>query len=485
MKDNHLKETAVKRAAEYREMAGEDPYRLHFHLMPPVGLMNDPNGLVFFQGKYHFFYQWNPFETAHGVKFWGHYVSDNLVYWEEAPVALAPDQWYDRNGCYSGSAVVHEDQMYIFYTGNVRNDAGERESYQCMAVSEDGVQFDKKGPVINVPDGYTAHFRDPKVFKKGPRWYMVVGAQTVEEKGEVVLFSSDDLETWSFQGTLAGSDRSGLGSFGYMWECPDFFELNGEDILLVSPQGLEPNGILYNNVYQSGYFAGKADLERVSYPHGGFTELDRGFDFYAPQTMLDGNGRRLLVGWMGSADEGSTSHPTTHHGWVHAMTIPRVLEWENGRLLQQPAEELKQLRGNNREYRDVLVTDQQSFELPSSRDNVFELQVQVKSWDAASFSLTIGTNNQLIYREATKTFTLERANFEKPNVVERRHCALDELKEIRVFKDTSSLEIFLNGGEEVFTARVYDEAYDQLVSFHAEGDLKMDVAKWDLGRILL
>lgn len=479
-----MKELAANRVKEYRDMADKDPYRLHFHLMPPVGLMNDPNGLVYFKGKYHFFYQWNPFETAHGIKFWGHYVSDDLVYWEEAPVALTPDQWYDKNGCYSGSAVVHEDKMYLFYTGNVRNDAGERESYQCMAVSEDGFHFAKKGPVIHVPGGYTAHFRDPKVFQKGLRWYMVIGAQTVEEKGEVVLFTSSNLETWSLEGTLAGSGRNGLDSFGYMWECPDFFELGEEDILLVSPQGLDPDGILYNNVYQSGYFVGKADLERVSYPHGGFTELDRGFDFYAPQTMLDAGGRRLLVGWMGTADDGSDAHPTIHRGWVHALTIPRALEWKNGRLLQQPAKELQELRGNEQKYTDVSVMDQQLFELPRSSDNVFELELQVKACNAFSFSMQIGSHNRLIYRETDKTFTLQRAHFEESDVVEERHCRLDELKEIRVFKDTSSLEIFLNGGEEVFSARIYDGTDDHLVSFQAQGELTIDVTRWDLARIL-
>src|SRR5690606_39202751 len=174
----------------YKEVVASDPYRLHYHLMPPVGLLNDPNGFVFYQGKYHMFYQWNPFKTEHGAKFWGHYVSDDLVHWEEAPYALAPDSWFDKDGCYSGSAIVHDDKMFLFYTGNVKDEEGNRESYQCVAVSEDGFTFEKKGPVIQVPPGYTAHFRDPKVLYRDNQWYMVLGAQTEAEQGEVVLYAS-------------------------------------------------------------------------------------------------------------------------------------------------------------------------------------------------------------------------------------------------------------------------------------------------------
>ncbi|MEC5423976.1 sucrose-6-phosphate hydrolase [Virgibacillus sp. C22-A2] len=477
------KELVYKRIDSCKEVVTADPNRLHYHIMPPVGLLNDPNGFVFFKGKYHVFYQWNPFETKHGIKYWGHYISDDLVHWETAPIALAPDQWFDKDGCYSGSAVVKNDKLYVFYTGNVKDESNNRESYQCMAISENGITFVKKGPVIHVPEGYTAHFRDPKVFCKNGLWYMVIGAQTSKGEGEVVLYSSSDLENWDFLGPLAGSNKNGLHDFGYMWECPDLFELGNRDILIISPQGLKPEGYKYNNIYQAGYFSGKVEYTHVTYDHGTFTELDRGFDFYAPQTAIDHTGRRLLFGWMGNAEEGESSHPTTNHHWIHALTLPRQLKWRHGRLFQYPAEELKLLRKNEMTFNEVNLSEQET-KLPGLNGNVFELNISIKEWKATSFSVVVGKNNKISYNQPTNTFSFQRKSFNGDNL-ESRHCLLKELKSIRVFKDTSSIEIFVNEGEEVFSSRVFDEisTNDGRIYFFVNGMVTADIQKWDLNQV--
>ncbi len=115
-----LIQQAKEKINEMKLLVANDPYRLDYHIMPPVGLLNDPNGFVYFNGYYHLFYQWNPFATTHGAKFWGHVFSKDLVHWHQAEIALAPDQWYDKNGCYSGSAIVNKEKLYLFYTGNVK-----------------------------------------------------------------------------------------------------------------------------------------------------------------------------------------------------------------------------------------------------------------------------------------------------------------------------------------------------------------------------
>src|SRR5690606_27727101 len=115
-----LMEKAYNEVNKYRDKVLDDPYRLNYHLMPPVGLLNDPNGLIQYKGHYHVFYQWNPFATAHGAKFWGHYSSKDMVNWQEEPIALVPSEWYERNGCYSGSAIELDGKLYLFYTGNVK-----------------------------------------------------------------------------------------------------------------------------------------------------------------------------------------------------------------------------------------------------------------------------------------------------------------------------------------------------------------------------
>ncbi|KAB2330304.1 sucrose-6-phosphate hydrolase [Bacillus mesophilum] len=458
-----LIQKAYKEVKKYRNMVKNDPYRLNYHLMPPVGLLNDPNGLIQFKGVYHVFYQWNPFETAHGAKFWGHYTSEDMVYWREEPIALAPDEWYDQNGCYSGSAVEEDGKLYLFYTGNVKRDDGTRETYQCIAVSENGIYFKKLGPVLKLPEQYTPHFRDPKVWKKGDHWYMVVGAQTLDEKGIVALFHSNDLFHWEEAGTIAGSDMNGLKEFGYMWECPDLIHLNGKDVLLVSPQGLNPDGDFYQNLFQSGYFIGELDYEPLRYQHGSFTELDRGFDFYAPQTFTDENGRTILYAWMGITDEMEAHQPTVENGWVHALTIPRELELQGGKVFQKPVEELKKLR------KDQALVKNNEFEAVSA-----ELILDFKK--NGPFKITFRNEASLSYD--TAKLTLKRRNL-KTGEAESRTCKLASVSKLHIFMDHSSLEIFINDGEEVFTARYFPDSENVIVSF--EGEAEFTLIKWDLG----
>ncbi|WP_249869095.1 glycoside hydrolase family 32 protein [Oceanobacillus saliphilus] len=480
---NELKQRAYKRINDLKEIVASDPYRLYYHIMPPVGLLNDPNGFVFYKGQYHMFYQWNPFRTEHGAKFWGHVVSNDLVHWQDAEMALAPDQWYDKNGCYSGSAVVFQEKLYVFYTGNVKNEQGNRESYQCLAVSADGIHFDKKGPVIDVPPGYTPHFRDPKVFEKDGKWYMVIGAQTEEEKGEAVIYTSSDLENWRFKGAIAGSGLNGLSDFGYMWECPDLFDLGGKDILIVSPQGLAPKGFEFNNIFQSGYFAGDVDYERVSFNHGAFVELDRGFDFYAPQTTTDASGRRILVGWMGNAEETDAIQPTVKKEWIHALTLPRELESKDGKLLQHPVEELQLLRENEVEHADVVVLEE-ALTLPRVNGRVFELEIAIDAFYATNFSVAFGEKSSFHYDAKTQVFTCERGDF-SGNGMETRHCVLESLQHVRMFKDTSSVEIFINHGEEVFTSRVFEDPNADKICFFAKGgQVRINVKKWHLKKVI-
>ncbi|MFD2762132.1 glycoside hydrolase family 32 protein [Lentibacillus juripiscarius] len=474
---------ACRHLADRQELVAADPYRLHYHLMAPVGLINDPNGFIYFQGRYHLFFQWNPFETKHGKKFWGHFISENLTHWELVSPALAPDEWYDKDGCYSGSAVVKDDKLYIFYTGNVKNEDGERESYQCLAVSEDGHHFHKEGPVIHVPDGYTAHFRDPKVFYKNNSWQMVIGAQSEDREGAVVLYTSPDLRNWTFQGKLASADSFGEEGLGYMWECPDLFELDGSDILIISPQGLEPDGYYYNNIFQAGYLSGKVDNKALSYEHGDFTELDRGFDFYAPQTTEAPDGRRILMAWMGNAEIGGTEHPTAEYGWVHALTIPRSLEFIDGSIRQHPVEELEQLRLSGVSHHHVTLKDEEK-QLENMHGDAFELQVSFREWDAASFQIRFGKTTTFTYDEATRTCTLERMRFDQKGM-ESRKCYLETLNHIQVYKDTSSVELFLNNGEETFSARIFDSTRDPNITFHTKGQITLTAYKWDMGSGLL
>ncbi|MCT2537827.1 sucrose-6-phosphate hydrolase [Aquibacillus koreensis] len=477
-RDQQLKSDALKEILKYKDEVESDPYRLHYHVMPPVGLLNDPNGFIQWKGTYHLFYQWMPFKTGHGPKFWGHYTSKDLVHWQEEPIALAPSDWFDKDGCYSGSAIIHQDQMYLFYTGNVKREDGTRESYQCVAISKDGVHFEKKGPVITLPNGYTPHFRDPKVWQgKDELWYMVIGAQKENLEGDAVLYQSHDLENWEFLGSIMDKDLS----LGYMWECPDYFELNGKGILLFSPQGLKASGFNYQNVYQSGYVIGDMNEQNKLQVQKGFCELDRGFEFYAPQTMLDEQSRRILIGWMGVPDQDEDKQPTIDHKWVHSMTLPRQLTWKEDKLYQTPVKELETLRSKMVNHSDLEldVNEQFSFELENSAS---EIEAKINSEGTSLLEINIRDNVRIIFNSNQKLFTLERKSY-VDGLVERRQCILDHLSHLQIFLDTSSIEVFVNKGEEVFTARFFPyKGKDVRIRSIGEKKIQMEVTCWTIKR---
>ncbi|MBU8905305.1 sucrose-6-phosphate hydrolase [Desertibacillus haloalkaliphilus] len=479
-REQELMKQATLEVEKHQSSVQADKYRLDFHIMPPVGLLNDPNGFIDWNGTYHLFYQWNPFKTAHGAKFWGHYSSKDLVTWQSENTALAPSEWFEKNGCYSGSAIDHDGKLKLFYTGNVKDEQGNRETYQCLAESEDGITFTKKGVVLTLPKGYTAHFRDPKVWKHNDSWYMIIGAQSEQQEGKAVLFQSENLVDWQYRGAITGSHSDQLDEFGYMWECPDLFHLNGQDILIVSPQGLEPTGTYYQNTYQSGYFIGELDYETATYRHGSFTELDRGFEFYAPQTMVDRYGRRLLFAWMGVPEQYEDEHPTIDHHWIHAMTIPRELKLVGSKLYQKPVEELTNLRSEGVSYDRVTISEQGQT-LAGIEGGAIELIIDDFAEHPNHFEINISETAKVVFDREQSLFTLERKKFTSDEV-EVRQCALDELHSLRIYLDHSSIELFINDGEEVFTARIFPTG-EQLLSFLSGQSVKCRIRKWDIHSI--
>lgn len=232
--------------------------RLTHHLMPPVGWLNDPNGLCWYKGRYHVFFQYSPFEANGGLKFWGHYSSEDMISWRYEGVPLLPDSIYDCHGVYSGSAIAEKDKLHLFYTGNIKMDGdydyinNGRQSSTLHVESADGLHFGTKEVAVSCedyPENYTCHIRDPKVWKEGEEYRMILGGRQKSDHGAVLFYRSEDLKNWKFDGELTTEK-----AFGYMWECPDFFTLEGQEVLSVSPQGLTREEFRFQNIYQSGYF---------------------------------------------------------------------------------------------------------------------------------------------------------------------------------------------------------------------------------------
>lgn len=455
-------------------------WRQHFHIQPPYGLLNDPNGFTFYNGKYYLFYQWFPFGAVHGMKHWYQVESEDLVNWVDHGVAISPEYDHESHGIFSGSGIVKDDLLYLFYTGNKRDENWNRYASQCLAVMNAGNELTKleKPLITGQPNGYTDNFRDPKVWQTEDGYYMIVGAERENHTGCVLLYRSDDLLKWEFRGELQ-TDRQ---QFGYMWECPDMFRIGGEDVLLISPQGLEPDGDHYHNVHNSGCFVGKLDLQERRFHGSEFQELDAGFDFYAPQTTALPDGRRILIGWMGLPD---TAYPSDGDMWANCLTIPRELQVKDGKLYQHPVKELAQKRKNMIEWQDTLT--QQEVVLDQFSGKTFELICDITAEKGtAGIKLRVGEGEEtVLYLDLEKEkLVFDRTKSGVPVATEygtiRRTAYREKSVSFRIFMDTSSVEIFVNKGESIFTSRIFPKQDSIGTSIFAnDGKASFILKKWD------
>ena len=463
-----------------KKTVDDDPWRLAYHVMPPIGWLNDPNGVMQYNGIYHLYYQYSPHAPEGGLKYWGHATSEDLVHFVDQGVALYPDQPYDLHGVYSGTAFVEDDQIHYFYTGNVKQLGNHdyitsgREQNTIHAVSHDGGKTIEKVecviPASEYPKQFSNHIRDPKVFKLGQTYYMILGTRDLKGRGQVITYHSTDLSNWTYHGVFAGP----LEGLGYMWECPDYFTLDGKGILIVSPQGLEAKEHEFQNIYQAGFLIGELDQGAIQFEAlNRFVELDRGFDFYAPQTFLDQQGRRILWAWMGlPSDDPKISNPTIERGWQHAMTLPRELTIEDGRLMQGPLPEYQKLRGQAFEQ---FVSLKGAYQNEQMKGEVFEMIVEIDQV-GDQFKIHLRQDTLLQYDSKKQLFSLILA--ESGYGREKRSIELKSLNHLQIFSDYSSLEVFINYGEYVMTTRVYPDSQHDRICF--TGEANITVKKWDL-----
>lgn len=449
-----LVETAEQSQKTREELSVSDrKFREKLHLMSPVGWLNDPNGLCQFQGIYHAFFQYSPFDAEGGVKMWGHYTSTNMIDWEYQGTALYPYQPFDCHGVYSGSAFIEDGKMYLYYTGNVKLEDGEydyirtgREGNTVLVMTEDGKTFGRKKELMrnsDYPDNLTCHVRDPKVWKENDTYYMVQGARTNEDVGQVLVFESEDKINWKFRNRIESENP-----FGYMWECPDYFEIGTKKLLSASVQGLE-GGIWDDcNVYQSGYFEIEGDI-LGEYKLSEYHLWDYGFDYYAPQSFETEDGRRIHISWMGMPDCEEYTNPTIQTGWQHCFTFPREIFEKDGKICQRPVREL--------EEKKTLISSVEGM-LEGNGYPVYELNIS----DISQNQFHVTLSEELILDYEGGKFRMYFTDQDKETVSagrSMRYVETIEVKNLKILADTSSVEVFVNDGEYVFSTRYYPEEY--------------------------
>ncbi|MFC0470685.1 glycoside hydrolase family 32 protein [Halalkalibacter kiskunsagensis] len=437
-----------------KDMVNSDIYRMGYHFMSPANWINDPNGLIYFNGEYHLFYQYHPYSPEWGPMHWGHAKSKDLVYWEHLPIALAPSEEYDSGGCFSGCAVIIDDKLMLIYTGNTYLEDGSRKQVQCIAESKDGIHFQKfeGNPIISDPplDG-TMEFRDPNVWKHKESWYMIVGSGK-DGKGKALLYKSINLFDWDYMGYVIESD----GSQGQMWECPDLFPLGEKHVLIISP-------IYDDKTRNTIYMIGHMNYETCKFTPEFTGVFDYGFDNYAAQSLLDDQGRRIVFGWM---DHWGSYLPTKENGWAGAMTLPRVLNLlPDGKLSIKPVPELSLLREKHYKYLHLKVTDKPTSLLGNIVGDCLEIMAEIDfvNCTAEEFGIKLkcpeGNYEQKIvtFNTFAGQIIVNRTMSNKGDSsisYSKIRNNLESLK-IHLFIDKSSIELFIDDGRVTLSNRIY------------------------------
>ena len=472
----------IKQAGEYNFNYSEK-YRPLYHFTPQYGWMNDPNGMVYADGTYHLFYQYNPYGARWGNMHWGHAISKDLVNWEYQPTAIAPDK---LGAIFSGSAVIDHDNTVGFGKGAmiaIFTSAGDRQT-QSIAYSLDGGKTFTKyegNPVLS--DANIIDFRDPKVFWHAPSKQWVMSLATTQT---ITFYGSKNLKEW----TRLSEFGEGLGGHGGVWECPDLFPLTYEGktkwVLFVS---INPGGT--NGGSATQYFIGNFDgktftPDAMNYP----LWLDYGRDNYAGVTWSNvpaADGRRLFIGWMSNWDY-ANEIPTVN--FRSAMTVARTLRLaHNGEHLvvaSEPVKEVESLRRDPLSLADKTTSDTVTFEnlLPNNQ-GAYELTFTVTPNDTDSFSFSIeNTKGEVLtylFDIANKTLSVDRskssvafnANFAETLI--KAPLTAKKSYTVRLLVDKASTELFVNNGEVVQTNTVFpSEVYNTLRFKTEKGTLNLN-----------
>jgi beta-fructofuranosidase len=464
-----------------------DPLRPQYHLLPAHNWMNDPNGPIYFHGRYHMFHQYNPRGAIWGNMNWAHATSPDLIHWHHEPIALSPTPGGpDQDGVFSGSAVLDGNRPTMIYTGvgplqsdsdaTLRDGVHTWRETQCLAVAQDDdLRSWKKfpEPVIAAPPSglVVTGFRDPYVWRENGQWMLILGSGIRGKGGAILLYSSPDLHHWTYlhpllEGKPTGNEGSNPVDTGDMWECPDFFPLGKKHVLLISTMA-------------------RVHWKVGTYANRRFTPEQEGIvdwgSYYAAKTMLDANGNRILWGWI---PETRPDSELVAAGWSGVMSLPRVLSLDKeNHLGTSVAPAVKQLRGRHLgfDHNTDALARSRFLERLRIHDLAAELSVEIVP-KADQFSIALQSEDGTRFTSVS----VANNNGQRELRVGRVSCPLPEATtsaiRLHMFLDGSVLEVFVNDSTAV-TARVYEIPSSPL-RLALEGHAQISsLGVWQMNRI--
>lgn len=477
---------------EHKSKKRVDPYQQKYHIMPPVGGIYEPSGLCDCDGDYYVFIQYSPMEVERRGQCFSLYKSRDLLHFLYVGVPIISDQNIDKDGVFSGSTLLVGKEMYFYYTGKVdsfdlKEEDDENSEYHTIVVkiTKDSYfndVYSDKLVVLKSTDYKeiaSGRVSGPKVWEENGVYNMVHALRTKEQNGAFLFFTSKDKINWKFKKKIVIEEDYQI------FECPDLFYLDKVPILSVSMFqdgdtrcmckseddkrvcNTEHN-IVQNKVEKHKSFFTFLQGETIEeYCMGEQHEWDYGFDFYAPQTFMDRNERVIMIALMGSPGS-AYSNPTIELGWLHCLTIPRELEMREGKLYQNPISEVERQRKNQN---SLMVTKEIDIRIKNTSDFILNLPKE-----SVGFSLDVNQALRLYYDYKKQIFGMKFINSSGYGR-EKRKISINQLTEIRILFDSSSIEIFLNKGEAVLTTRIFKKEKDYSLKLSSVG---AKLTWWDI-----
>jgi len=454
-----LLDRAHKSLAKAADKVKDDPNRPAYHFQPPANWNNDPNGMLFYGGYYHMFYQHNPYADRWDWMHWGHARSKDLVHWEHLPIALWPSVEKGEEHCFSGSGYIKDDgKPILFYTS-----IGHEDPEHWAAIPEDDElrNWEKHphNPLIVMEDHgdqYIEDWRDPFLFREAGETYMVIGGHPEGVKGSIMMYKAlnKELTDWKYLGSPFSGEEGN-------WECPNFFKVGEKYVLIYSPHG------------RVEYYSGTMDFEKFKFTPEYHGMIDNGseWNYYAPNTLQKEDGRRILFGWIPGFKE--------NQGWQSAISLPRDLSInEKGKLIQKPVPELKQLRG------EVVTRKEFNLQNTSLKPDIKYLQFEMMINIANAGTDHLGFRFNHEEGEASEiTITPQTLHF-GDETVDIEPVLEEKIKLVQLFFDCTVVEVFVNGGILCATKVIYpDKENLDFEIFSKNETILEEVNVWELNSI--